>query len=399
MYIRHISLFSFDTLVQYQPKTRLAMVFETIDLHPFLKALPIKSVRGPKGYSSAALIKAILAMRLCSIPTVTLLVERLKTDLVFRYECGFSISQSVPSLATFSRFFQKIAETDSLQALFSALVDTATQDGIISGEVVAIDASAIESYEKPVPQKDLKNDGSSAAWGAKLDTHGNQHTWFGYKLHLAVDTESELPIAVKVTPGNRNDATQAIPLMDEIKNQPKYYCMDMGYDAKDIYQAAYERQAQAIIPLNHRKEKLPPEGMDENRTPTCSMGYPMVYWGCEREKGILKFRCPHVCGKVNCPNGSAWCSQSNYGLVIKKKVEDDPRSFCTPHRGTREWEKLYAERTSVERAFSRLKGQLGANMVRVQGIKKVTAHLMLCCIALLAGTIAVNRQTNQQKAA
>ena len=218
MYIRHISLFSFDTLMQYQPKTRLAMVFESIDLHPFLKALPIKSVRGPKGYSSAALIKAILAMRLCSVPTVTLLVERLKTDMVFRYECGFSISQPVPSLATFSRFFQKIAETDSLHALFSALVDTATQDGIISGEVVAIDASAIESYEKPVPKKDLKNDGSSAAWGAKLDTHGNQHTWFGYKLHLAVDTESELPIAVKVTPGNRNDATQAIPLMDEIKN-------------------------------------------------------------------------------------------------------------------------------------------------------------------------------------
>ena len=49
----------------------------------------------------------------------------------------------MPSLATFSRFFQKIAETDSLQILFSAFVVTATQDGIILGEVVAIDASAI----------------------------------------------------------------------------------------------------------------------------------------------------------------------------------------------------------------------------------------------------------------
>ena len=400
MYIRHNSLFSFDILMKYQPKTRLAIVFESIDLHPFLKALPEKSVRGPKGYSSSALIKAVLAMRLCSIPTVTSLVERLKTDLLFRYDCGFSTDQSVPSSATYSRFLQKIADTEGLEKLFSALVDTACTDQLIAGEVVAIDASAIDAYEKPVPRKQLKDDGHHATWGAKLDTHGNQHTWFGYKLHLAVDTASELPIAIKVTPANRNDATQAIPLMEAIKNQPKYYCMDMGYDTKDIYQAARSFKSQAIIPLNRRGEKIPPEGMDENRTPVCSMGYSMVYWGCEKDRGILKFRCPHVCGKVECPNGSAWCSESNYGLVVKKKVEEDPRSFCTPHRGTREWEKLYNQRTSVERVFSRLKEHLSANSTRTRGIHKVTSHLLLCCIALLAGTIAVNRQPKQlQKAA
>ncbi len=399
MYIRQNPLFSFDTLMQYQPKTRLAIVFESIDLHPFLNELPDKSIRGPKGYSSSALIKGLLAMRLCSIPTVTSLVERLKTDLVFCYDCGFSITQPVPSLATFSRFYKKIADTEGLQAQFSALVDISTEDGLISGDAVAIDASAIEAYEKPVPRKNLIDNGSNATWGAKIDTHGNQHTWFGYKLHLAVDTASELPIAIKVTPANRNDATQAIPLMDAIKNQPKYYCMDMGYDTKDIYQAARNRQSQAIIPLNRRKEKLPPEGMDESRTPVCSMGYSMVYWGCEKAKGILKFRCPHVCGKVNCPNGSSWCSDSNYGLVVKKKVEEDPRSFCTPHRGTREWEKLYDQRTSVERVFSRLKEHLGANSVRTQGIKKATAHLLLCCIALLAGTLAVTRQVKRQQIA
>lgn len=127
MYIRQNPLFSFDTLMQYQPKTRLAIVFESIDLHPFLNELPDKSIRGPKGYSSSALIKGLLAMRLCSIPTVTSLVERLKTDLVFCYDCGFSITQPVPSLATFSRFYKKIADTEGLQAQFSALVDISTK--------------------------------------------------------------------------------------------------------------------------------------------------------------------------------------------------------------------------------------------------------------------------------
>ena len=139
--------------------------------------------------------------------------------------------------------------------------------------------------------------------------------------------------------------------------------------------------------------------MAENRTPKCLMGYPMVYWGCEKEKGILKFRCPHVCGKVNCPNGSAWCSESNLGLIVKKKVEEDLRSFCTPRRGTREWEKLYNQRTSVERVFSRLKEHLAVNSICTQGIQKVTSHLFLCCIALLAGRIAVNRQVSFQQTA
>lgn len=36
-----------------------------------------------------------------------------------------------------------------------------------------------------------------------------------------------------------------------------------------------------------------------------------------------------------------------------------------------------------------------ANLIRVRGIKKVTTHLLLCCIALIAGTIAVNQSEGQ----
>ena len=395
MYIRQNPLFSFDCLMQYQPKTRLNMLFEELDVYPAIQSLPVKSVRGPKGYSFAALFRAFIAKQVCAIPTVTKLVERLTTDLIFRYDCGFSTIGAVPSSATFSRFLYMLSESQALNSLFNQLVEQGTQLELIQGDVVAIDASAIVAYEKTVPKKKVDNDGNHANWGAKLDTNGNQHTWFGYKLHLAVDTKSELPLAVTVTPASHNDVTQAIPLMDVLSFQPKYYCLDSVYDIKDIYKDIRNRSAQAIIPLNRRGEKLPPEGMDTNRTPTCSMGYSMVYWGCDAKNGVLKFRCPHICGKVNCPNGSAWCSDSNYGLVVKKKVSEDPRSFCTPHRDTREWQKLYNERTSVERTFSRLKEHLGANLLRVRGIKKVTTHLLICCIALIAGTLAVNRRKKQ----
>jgi len=392
LYIRQNPLFSFETLMNYQPKTQLALVLEKIDLTPCLKKLPVKSRRGPSRHPVMAMIKALVAKQLQGIPTVTELVNRLKHDLVFFYECGFSVEKSAPSRATFSRLFQQLSHSKALNDLFEALVHQAQVSKLIQSKVVAIDGSAINAYEHAAPKKDLVNDGHHANWGAKRDTHGNQLTWFGYKLHLAVDTASELPIAIQVTPASYHDSTQAIPLIESLKTQPNYYCLDMGYDTKDIYDSARAHQAQAIIPLNLRGEKEPPVGLNKNRTPVCSMGYPLVYWGCDRKRETLKFRCPHACGKVNCPQGSAWCSDSDYGLVVKKKVSDDPRSYCLPHRDTREWKKIYNQRTSVERVFGRLKVHLGANHIRVRGIEKVTAHLMLCCVTLIAGTLAINNQ-------
>ena len=390
MYIRHQPLFSFETLLEYQPKTRLALLFEILDFHPCLKALPAKSIRGPKGFSAESMLRALVAKQLYQIPTFSQLVERLEQDLSFAYDCGFSLCEARPSIPTFSRFFQRLSQTGALEALFDSLVQRVRDEHLVTGEAVAIDSSQIDAYEHAQPKSKLPDDDNTATWGAKRDTHGNQITWFGYKLHVAVDAKSELPLSLVVTPAHRHDSTQAIPVMDRLPFQPQAYCLDMGYDTKQIYDRIQGRGAKAIIPLNRRGEQQPPAGLDENRTPVCSMGYPMVYWGADSKRGELKFRCPHVCGKVNCPQGSAWCSSSNYGLVVKQKVAKDPRSFCLPHRTSRNWKELYNLRTSVERVFSRLKGYLGANALKVRGIKKVTAHLTLCCILLLAGTLALH---------
>jgi len=55
--------------------------------------------------------------------------------------------------------------------------------------------------------------------------------------------------------------TQVIPLIDSLKMQPSYYCMDMGYDTKTIYYALRIHKAQAIIPLNRQEKKDPPKGL------------------------------------------------------------------------------------------------------------------------------------------
>lgn len=402
MIIRHETLFSFDKLLEYEPQTRLNKILDVLDLHLISHKLSHPFSRGPHGYNKACLVRALVAKYVYGIPNTAKLVERLQSDIRLRYDCGFSLYGGTPSEATFSRLIQILAEDSTLEQLFNEIVQKALAEGVMDGKHIAIDASKIDAYEKTVPRKKVIQDGTHADWGSKQDTNGNQVTWFGYKLHAAVDTKSELPIAIKITPANESDSAHAIDLMELTRKQytgVDYFIMDKGYDTKDIYQAALDRQAQAIIPLNLRSEKLPPAGLDENRTPICSMGYPMVYWGADKTTGKLKFRCPHVCGKVDCPMGSSWCSSSNYGYVVKKRVEEDPRSYCMPHRGTKNWVELYNERTGVERFFSRLKGQLLADDLTVKGIKKVKVHILLSSITLIAGTLAVNQKTILNKAA
>ncbi|MGG1576285.1 transposase, partial [Fictibacillus sp. NRS-1165] len=143
-----------------------------------------------------------------------------------------------------------------------------------------------------------------ATWGAKFDEFRNKITWFGYKIHIAVDTNSEIPTALEVTPAHVKDGGLG-PLLvkdhvSKFKEILDVVLMDAGYDQLKNYKIALKYGAQALIPLNLRNEKEPPAGYSSNGTPRCSMGYDMTYWGSE--KNYLKFRCPHVVGKVDCPH-------------------------------------------------------------------------------------------------
>lgn len=99
----------------------------------------------------------------------------------------------------------------------------------MDGQHVAIDSAAIDAYEKKQPKSRSTHTGN-ANWGAKFDSFGNKLTWFGYKMHLAVDTCSELPIAVEVTPAHVNDGDVAPDLMAQsleiLDTKPQFFIMD-----------------------------------------------------------------------------------------------------------------------------------------------------------------------------
>ncbi|MCF8565015.1 transposase [Alicyclobacillus tolerans] len=400
MYLLQKSLFSFEEWLEIEPSERLQLFFATVDLQPYVAKLRNSSPQGAKPINREAILRAFLAAPLEGISTFTKLHKRLDSDLRFRYQCGFRLNELAPSIATLSRVFKAVAQNGLAKELFIDLVSQCKDSGVIDGTHLAIDSTAIGAYEKKQPKSRSQETGN-ADWGAKYDTFGNKLTWFGYKIHLAVDTVSELPVALKVTPAPVYDGEMAIPLMkDVVENyswKVKYVMMDAGYDQVKNYEAARCYGAQAIVALNKRGEKEPPAGIASNGTPRCSMGYDMVYWGADGDR--LKFRCPHAVGKIDCPLGLAACSDSNYGMVVKKTISEDVRRYANPHRNTRGGTVLYNERTSVERCNSRLKENLTANDTHVRGIQKITTYVYLNAIVLLASALAMSTTASSLKTA
>lgn len=391
MYILQECLFSFEELQKIELKERLPLFFSALDLRPYARQLRNPSPRGAEGHCRQGILRALLAAPLENIDTFTGLARRLEFDLRFRYQCGLRLDIPAPSISTLSRVFAELTRKNLAQQLFEDLVAQCQEAGILGGTHVAIDSAAIHAYEKKEPKRKSELTGN-ANWGVKLDTFGNKVKWFGYKLHLAVDTESELPMALKVTPAHVNDGDEGPPLMKRTAERfkPRFFMLDAGYDQMKNYETARNVKAQAIIPMNPRNEKEPPAGMTSKGTPCCSMGFPMTYWGQDKER--LKFRCPHATGQVDCPLGMTACSSSNYGMVVKVSSRDDLRRYALPHRESRNWKELYNKRTSVERCNSRMKTYLTADQLHVWGIQKVTTHQYLNAIVLLASALAISRQ-------
>lgn len=404
MYIRQTTLFSFEEIIKFQQQTRLELILSQIDISKLSKKLRKSSTsRGPSGYEPDVLIYSLIAMQIEKIQNIKQLVHKLKENPVLRYSCGFHVLGKVPSEATFSRFLDKLENSGELEQLFHDLVLKAKELNIIDGDCVSIDSTKLNSYEAARPKKYIIDDGTNPNWGMKRDTNGNNIRWFGWKLHILCDSKSELPMDILVTPASNYDGTMALPLIEQFFQnykdtfKPTYYAMDSAYDLDYVYRAIVnEYNGMPIIAYNPRASYAPPEGLNEDFNPLCSGGYKLVYWG--KDGNYLKFRCPHALGKLNCPHGMNWCSSSNYGFTLKVNYKENPRYYGYPLRYSDSWQKEYDKRTSVERCNSRLKCYLNLDNVRSRGIKKVKVHALLNCIALIAGTVAVNTIKSRNKA-
>ena len=91
---------------------------------------------------------------------------------------------------------------------------------------MAIDSKALSTWAKSKKDPDKRSD-PDADWGKKTyrgtredgTTWEKIKSWFGYKVHLIVDADYELPVAYNVTRASQSDTTYLLPMVKKLKRK------------------------------------------------------------------------------------------------------------------------------------------------------------------------------------
>ncbi|HWL23338.1 MAG TPA: transposase [Ureibacillus sp.] len=436
--VKQISLFDIQDLFIMQSSHRFDAIFSAIDVQPIFNLFSKKTMRGaPRELNYGAMIQSLIIRIVERIPTIKDLVKRLVNDPLFRLDCGFLVSDVVPSEASYSRMIEVVSQSNILDQMQDTLIQTAMVEGFLCDEHIAIDATHFESRDasKPSEKKDSpspkkrgrKSKEERAAWlteqallevnqstyekeirhqldiplktlwydaliepnwGIKKNSDGKNTFWYGFKGHLAVSTKSQYIVSRLMTSGNLSDSKIAIPLLKKAESLlPRHFTtaiLDAGYDYEPIYRQLHTYRMRAVIPYNVRNEG-DYIGFDAHFRPTCVREHSYCYDSFDEKYRSLKFTRPKEC--ATCPlRKDSLCQK-----VFKIKCETDIRKFTYPARGSELWKQLYKERTAVERVNAYLKQYFQLENVRHRTGMKAKLHFNLLTFIYNACKLAVDR--------
>ena len=439
--VKQISLFDIQELFEMESSHRFDAIFSTFDVQPIFQLFSKKTLRGaPRECNYGAMIQSLIIRIVERIPTVKDLVKRLVNDPLFRLDCGFLISDSVPSEASYSRMVDVISQSDVMDQMQDQLILTAFTEGFLNDPHLAQDATHFEARDasKPSEKKETtpkkrgrKSKEERAAWlaeqaateanlttyekklaaqltiptntlwqdipiepqwGIKKNSDGKNTFWYGFKGHLAVSTNSQYIVARLMSSGNLSDSKAAIPLLKKVADLlPKHFTtaiFDAGYDYEPIYRQALHQTMRIVIPYNVRREGEM-VGFDQHFRPTCVREHSYCYDSFDEKYQTLKFTQPKEC--TTCPlRDDSLCQK-----IFKIKCETDIRKYTYPARGSELWKKLYKERSAVERVNAYLKQFFQLNNIRQRTGRKAKLHFNLVTFIYNACKLAVDRMNVQ----
>jgi transposase len=370
------------------------------------------NARGRPPFSREALLRALIYCHLRGLPSLTELAFELENNAAAATACGFSPFHHPPSRERFS-FFLRTTPDEELQALRQRLVRILIEEKVISGKVIALDSCSIEAN---VRENNLKTSAKNrfdktkpprgdpdARLGVKVhfpQPFQRQIVFFwGYRNHILIDTDSELPLHELTYPADHDEKKVAIPLLQAIEPLAfpvEYVVGDANYDTEDILShIVREMKARPIIPLNPRRRQNDSFRLQKDAV-LCPANLQMHRRGRMTVHGrtYLQYACPLYWGNAYrgqyllCPAGHPkFTAQKgcNYLLRLSTSVRD------TIDYGSQRFKSIYNQRSSVERGFSRLLA-LSMQNPTVVGLLATRNHCTIAHIAMLLVALAAHRE-------
>jgi hypothetical protein len=316
--------------------------------------------RGCKGYGARALVGACLVKALYGLPTWTRVASLIADHAGLQSALG-----GAPSVWACYRFTVKLRlHSDKLADCLDSIARSLQVEFPGIGTDVAIDGSDLPAFangqrfvSKNGPERERFSD-PDASWGHRSAVSTRKGGgYYGYKLHLAVCTQTGLPLAWHAETARAHESNYVAPLLDTLRARgyrPQTCAMDKGYDNNPVHEACEERNCHPIIPIRKWSERT----VDKRGRPYISQ--PVV-----------------------------------------QPLPGTPPSRKHPHvpRDSDNFRNLYRNRGAVEREFGMLKNHLGLLPLRVRGLERVQLHADLTMLARLSLALRRARETAEVLAA
>ncbi len=293
-----------------------------------------------------AIARAFVAKAVYNLPTTRLLIEQLKSNDTLRRLCGWQYRRDIPSESTFSRSFEEFAVSDLPAKVHEALIKTQMQDRLVGH--ISRDSTAIEGNEKPAPvkKKEPKKAKKRGRHRKDEESPAAEPTRIEHQLNQTLEQMlKELPSACDR--GTKKDSKGYKYSWNGFKLHLDVD--DNGIPISAILTSASVHDSQAAIPL---------AAMSSQRVVNLYDVMDSAY-----DADLIK---EHSRSLGHVPI-------VDHNPRRGEKIEFDPAKSIR-----------YNIRTTVERAYGRLKDEFGAKMVMVKGAAKVFAHLMFGVLVLAA---------------
>jgi transposase len=410
-------LFSIESVLDIHPLENFKILFDNLNADHLDSAY----ITGRKPFSQKSLLKAIIFKNLTGIPTLTDLSIALKNNPSAAIRCGFNILKPLPSVERFSEFLRN-KNNNALQKIRIQLVHKLNSMGLIKGNYVSIDScpqtAKVKENNLKTNVKDrfnkeriLKGD-PDARLGIMVTFSKSKKEisyFWGYRNHVVIDAQEELPIWEITKPANVQDSVMFIPIFDLI--QKEFYFDIHAVMADGIYDSASilnyiinTLKAKPRIARNPRNTKDTPERkFSKAGNPFCDAQLEMLARGTFYDKVQNRWRRKWVCPiyhskKISrkffvCPvfHPKFFTQKGCYAYV---RVDEDIRNQID--YGSDSFKKDFTMRTGSERVFSRLLSICMQN-APVIGLKATANYVTIAHITVLLVALTAAKSNSKDK--
>ena len=391
-------------------------------IYDFVEDLYCKD-NGRPSVDPIVLFKIVLIQHLYGIPSLRRTMQEIDMNIAYRWFLGYTLNERLPHFSTVSYNFKHRFTEETVERIFSWILQEASHAGYLEPEAVFIDGTHIKAnanikkkVKKAVPQaakryaaelmeeinadrekhgkkpfdktprppKEKEVTKSKTDPESGLFQKGEHQKCFAYEAHTACDKHNFI-LEVEVTAGNVHDSvafdqvynkvTTRFPEIETIVADAAYktpnICRHVFTDER-VLSTAYKRPMTKKGNLEWWKYVY-----DEYYDCIICPAYQVLHYATTNREGYREYRSrQYIC--ENCSERQRCTGSRNYEKTVTRHVWQDYVELAEDARHTPKYKKLYEKRKeTIERVFADAKEKHGMRYTLYRGLAQVTNWVKL----------------------